>query len=562
MSVAQARAVLTARGAPFEMREERIREETFRTYVHAKPGLRTLLDESRSFADQIFLVYEEERITFEDHWRAANVFGRVLTDKYSVKKGDRVALAMRNFPEWSVCAFGAWAIGAIVVPLNAWETSETLARMIIDCEAVVTVVDSERRERLGGQGHGSALVSVRDDGGPNSFEHLVAPASEWSNLPEQSGPDCNLAPDDPAMIMFTSGTTGAPKGALCTHRAIMTNLVNTQYRVARAAIRRGESWPPPPADTAQVMLMPLPLFHATGLLSGLVPSLARGMRLVLMYRWELETALSLIEKERVNILVLVPALVVPLLERIPEGGCPALRSVHTVTYGGSPASADLAEKVQSRFPGAVPAQGYGATETTSLVASNSHEELIARPDSVGVAVPCCDIRVVDENDNDVVPGEAGELWVRGPQVFQTYWRRDEATRAVKRAGWYRTGDIVTVDEEGFIYVKDRKKDMVIRGGENIYCAEIEDAIGRIPGVIECAVFGMPDRVMGEIVAGAVVVRTEGALTALDVKNRLAAELPAFKIPEALWIGQDALPRNAAGKVVKGKLRDDLLANFS
>lgn len=559
-SIREAQATLTAPGAPFEMRDEIIANEALRTYVQAPTHIRQLLDDSRRFGDRDFLVFEEERVTFEAHWRAVNAFGCVLAEEYGIKKGDRVVVAMRNYPEWSVCAFAAWAIGAIFVPLNAWETGASLARMIRDTGASVTVADSERCDRLSGEDHGSRLIKARHGNGADSFDSILAPVAAWADLPDRTAPDRDLEPNDFATIMFTSGTTGASKGALTTHRAVITNLINTQYRVARAAVRRGDRWPPEQPVKQQVMLLPLPLFHSTGMLSGLLPSLVRGMRLVMMYRWDLETALALIEEENVNILVLVPTLVVQLLERLPEGGATNVSSVHTVTYGGSPASPDLARDVQSRFPGASPAQGYGATETTSLVASNSHEDLIARPDSVGTAVPCCDIRVVDDNGEDVSSGACGELWVRGPQVFQGYWGLEDATRAVKKNGWYRTGDIVTIDEEGFIYVKDRKKDIVIRGGENIYCAEVEEAINRIPAILECAVFGLPDRVMGEIVAASVVVRKGHELTRAGIGDHLAAELPAFKAPSVVAFRSTPLPRNASGKVMKHQLRDELLGD--
>ncbi|KCZ92135.1 class I adenylate-forming enzyme family protein [Hyphomonas johnsonii] len=556
-SIAEARAALTKTGAPFETRDEKIGDDVLRTYVHAPSHIRQVLDDSRRFADRDFLVYEGDRVTFEAHWRAANAFGRALAERYGIEKGDRVAVAMRNFPEWPACAFGALAIGAILVPLNAWETGAGLARMIRDSGAKVTVVDSERLERLQGEEHGSTLITVRDGGGDDRFERLVGPVAEWSMLPDRPAPDRTLAPDDLATIGFTSGTTGAAKGALGTHRGAMTNLVSTQYRAARAALRRGDSWPPAAAKEQLVVLLPLPFFHATGMHSGLVPALARGTRLVGMHRWDLEKALALIEAERANILVLVPTLVEQLLQHVPDGGMEGLESVHTVTYGGAPASADLAAGVQSRFPGASPAQGYGATEVTSLIASNSHEDLIARPDSVGTVVPCCDIRIVDDHGNDVATGAPGELWVRGPNVFRGYWELEDATSAVKQGAWYRTGDIVTMDEEGFIFVKDRKKDMVIRGGENIYCAEVEQAIGRISGVVECAVFGLPDKIMGEIVAATVVAHTQAGLTAQGVRDRLAADLAAFKVPTVVSVVDAPLPRNAAGKVLKHKLRDEM-----
>lgn len=561
-SVGEARSALTAPDAPFEMREETIAGRTVRTYVNAPAHMRQLLDDSRRFGDAEFLVYEGERITFEAHWRAASAFGRVLAERYGVAKGDRVAVAMRNYPEWSACAFGAMAIGAVFVPLNAWETGENLARMIRKSGAKVTVVDGERLERLAGKDHGSALITAREGAGEDAFETLVGTTDGWSALLDRSAPDRSLVPDDLATISFTSGTTGDAKGALGTHRAALTNLVNTQYRAARAALRRGENWPPLPPAAQQVVLLPLPLFHVTGMHSALVPALARGNRLVLMYRWDIEQALGLIEREGVHILILVPTLVVQLLERLPDGGTPGLETVHTVTYGGSPAPGDLAAGVQSRFPGAVPAQGYGATETSSLVASNSHEDLLVRPGSVGTAVPCCDIRIVDDNGEPVAAGEPGELWVHGPQVFRGYWNNDEATEAVLRDGWYRTGDIVTMDEEGFLYVMDRKKDMVIRGGENVYCAEVEEAIARLPSVAECAVFGLPDRVMGEIVAAVVAVRAGATLTEAEVRGHVAASLSAFKVPQQVGVRTTPLPRNAAGKVIKRELRDDMLAAMS
>ena len=554
-SIAEALAALTKQGAPFEMRDEKIGNDVLRTYVHAPSHIRQVLDDSRRFADRNFLVYEGDRITFEAHWRAANAFGRALADHFGIEKGDRVAVAMRNFPEWSACAFGALAIGAVLVPLNAWETGAGLARMIRDSGAKVTVVDSERLERLQGENHGSILITVRDGGGDDRFERLVGPVAEWSMLPDRPAPDRRITSDDHATIGFTSGTTGAAKGALGTHRGAMANLVSIQYRAARAALRRGDSWPPKPSEEQPVVLLPLPFFHATGMHSGLMPALARGTRLVGMHRWDLQKALALIESERANILVLVPTLVEQLLQFVPHGGSVGLESVLTVTYGGAPASADLAAGVQSRFPGASPAQGYGATEVTSLIASNSHEDLIARPDSVGTVVPCCDVRIVDDHGKDVAAGTPGELWVRGPNVFRGYWGREEETSAVKQGAWYRTGDIVTMDEEGFIYVKDRKKDMVIRGGENIYCAEVEQAISRITGVTECAVFGLPDKIMGEIVAATVVAPKEAGLTEQGIRDRIAVDLAAFKVPTIVSMTGEPLPRNAAGKVMKHRLRD-------
>lgn len=551
--------MLTAPGAAFEMEETPVGELRLRTYVAAPRDMRQVIDDSRRHGEREFLVYEDERISFEAHWRAVQALGRSLAEERGIAKGDRVAIAMRNYPEWSVCAFAAIAIGAILVPLNAWETGANLAQMVARSGAAIVFVDTERYDRLAGESIEARLLTVRSGLGGDTLGSIIGEPSSWASLPDAPAPDRELTPDDPITISFTSGTTGTAKGALATHRMVLTNLVNTQFRVARAAIRRGEKWPPPATGAQQTLLLPLPLFHVTGLHSALVPSLARGNRLVLMYRWNIDDALVLIAREQINVLILVPTLVVQLVQRLPVGGRPELASIHTVTYGGSPASAELAEGVTLRFPGAAPAQGYGATETSSLVASNSHEDLLLRPGSVGTAVPCCDVRLVDEAGDDVTTGEPGELWVRGPQVFAGYWNQDAATREVLNDGWYRTGDVAARDEEGFIYVLDRKKDMVIRGGENIYCAEVEAAVSRVPGVIECAVFGLPDPVMGEVVAAVVVVTDEAAPTAADVREAAAVFLSAFKVPERVAITREALPRNAAGKVIKRMLRETMIA---
>ena len=558
-SVAEATAKLTAPGAPFEMREERVGERRLRTYTNAPATMRQVIDNSRSYGSREFLVYDGERITFDAHWRAVQKLGSVLADDFGVAKGDRVAVAMRNFPEWSVCAFAAMAIGAIIVPLNAWENGGNLVRMIARSGALVVFADGERRERLAPHALVARIITARAGGDAGSLEQIIGTPELWASLPDEPAPDRNLTPEDPVTISFTSGTTGFAKGALATHRMVLTNLVNTQFRVARAAVRRGEPWPPPPSapPAPQTVLLPLPLFHATGLHSALVPALARGNRLVTMYRWDLAKALELIAAERVNILILVPTLVVQLLQHLAPGGLPELQSVHTVTYGGAPAASDLAEGVQSRFPGASPAQGYGATETSSLVASNSHEDLLLRPDSVGTPVPCCDVRIADDEGREVAIGDSGELWVRGPQVFAGYWAEPDATAEVLIDGWYRTGDIVRMDEDGFLYVLDRKKDMIIRGGENIYCSEVEAAIARLPGIVECAVFGLPDRVLGETVAAWVVARD--AVSPSDLENGLAGQLARFKIPAEVTVSKKPLPRNAAGKVLKRDLRDAMIA---
>ncbi len=528
-----------------------------RTYVKAAPDMRRLLDDSRAYGDRTFLVFEDERISFQAHWRAAHAFGTALVQRYGVRKGDRIAIALRNFPEWSACAWGALAVGAVLVPLNAWETGPNLAAMLRDCGAIVAVVDEERLQRLRNEKHSARIVRARCAGEGDSLETLIGHPGEWDTLPAAPSPDRALTPDDPATIFYTSGTTGQAKGALGTHRNIATNIVNTGFRAARAALRRTGQLPAPSCDP-RVQLLPLPFFHVTGFHSTLAPALANGVTVVLMYKWNVEKALQLIELERINALGLVPALATQLVDAIGAGAQTNLCSVDTVGYGGSAASSSLASAVRQHFPSAWPGQGYGATETSSLVAVNSHEDMLAQPDSVGPATPCTDIRVVGESGRDVVTGDVGELWVRGPQVVTGYWNNPEATAAAFPNGWYRTGDVVAVAPDGFIRVKDRIKDMVIRGGENIYCAEIEGVLENHPSVLECAVFGLPDSMMGEIVAAVVRVRPGKNAAIKQLAGHCAGMLSAFKVPEVFDLVDEPLPRNAAGKVMKREVREALL----
>ena len=562
VDMAQTLAQLTAPGAPFETTPVTVSGRSLRAYVQAKPHMRQVFDESRRFGERPLIVFEDERLSFEAHWRAASAFGRALIERYGVTKGDRVGVAMRNFPEWSICAWGALAVGAVLVPLNAWEPGPALARMIRDSGARVVAVDGERLERLSGELGGEvALILAREAAtatGATALAELIGPPGGYASLPDTPLPDPGLAPDDPATIFYTSGTTGVSKGAGGSHRNLATNLVNMGFRPARAAVRRGEPVPaanPTPPERAQ--LLPLPFFHVTGFHSTLMPALANGTTLVLMYRWDVATALELIEREKIKGLTLVPTQAWQLVD---SDGIEArdFSSVDSVGYGGAAAAPELAARVRAVFPAAFPGQGYGATETSSLTAANSHEDMMARPGSVGVAVPCCDLRIVDETGADVAEGQPGELWVRGPNVVAGYWNAPEATAGAFVDGWYRTGDIVRRGEEGFIYILDRAKDMLIRGGENIYCVEIEDVLVTHPAVAEVVVVGVPDRVMGELVGAIVRLHPGREADAQALKAHVAERLAAHKVPVVVHQREAFFPRNAAGKALKRELKAELL----
>jgi long-chain acyl-CoA synthetase len=563
-SIAEIHAALTAPGQPFEMVEVAIRGVPTRTWRSAAANLREVLEASRARADDTFLVYEDERLSFGAHADAAAAMARALHERWGVGKGDRVAIAMRNFPEWSVAFWAATSLGAVVVPLNAWWTGPELEYGITDSGARVLFCDLERLERL--RAHLPALdlaaVVVAKAGGADIGDALRHEEVLGTPRPGAPLPTVAIDPEDDATIFYTSGTTGRPKGALGTHRNICTNLVSLLLGQARNAARAGgqtgagDAAPAaPPVPNAY--LLSVPFFHATGCHSVLAANLAFGGKIVIMHKWDPERALELIERERVTTFGGVPSMVWQVLES-PSFATRDLSSVRSIGYGGAPAPPELVRRIEAMFPGRTPSNGYGLTETSSVTTQNIGADYVRKPDSVGVPVPVCDVQVVGPEGDPLPAGEVGELWIRGPNVVKGYWAKPEATAdAFVADGWFRSGDIARIDDEGFVFIVDRAKDMVIRGGENVYCAEVEGALFEHPAVTDVAVFGVPHQVLGEEVAAVVCLRPGASATAEELKAHVRERLAAFKVPAHLWFRAEELPRNPAGKVLKRELRDEL-----
>jgi long-chain acyl-CoA synthetase len=382
------------------------------------------------------------------------------------------------------------------------------------------------------------------------FEHAVS-------RPSASLPEVALAPDDDATIFYTSGTTGNPKGALGTHRNLCTNIGSVAFARARAALRRGVAPVPLDGGAPQLsLLVTVPRFHVTGSHSMLAYGTHTGHKLLTMYKWHPERALEIIEREKVTHFGGVPSMVWQVLES-PDLAKRDTSSVLGVIYGGAPAAPELVRRIKQAFPKAAPSNGYGLTETSAVTTTNSGPDYEARPDSIGLATPISDVRAVDDEGNDVGPGNIGELAVRGPNVIKGYWKKPEQTAAVLKDGWLRTGDVVQIDGEGFIRVLDRAKDMLIRGGENVYCVEVENVLYQHPDVMDAAVIGIPHTVLGEEV-GAVVQLTAGSvLTADDLRSFVAKHLASFKVPARIEVRSEPLPRNANGKILKRELKREL-----
>jgi long-chain acyl-CoA synthetase len=555
----EALAHLTAPGAPFEMDECVVSGQRLRCWKDVPPTLRALIERSRQHGERIYLVYEDDRLSYEQAYRAIVALANELHDRFGIRKGDRVAVAMRNYPEWAIAFWAAASIGAVVVPLNAWWTGDELAYGLADSGTRVLICDRERAERIAP--HRSALaleaVLVARTGGAAlqdtlPLEPLLAAAHD-ARLPAVT-----IDPDDDATIFYTSGTTGKPKGALGTHRNMVTNVGSAAFVRARANLRKGVALPTPGEPVPQtVSLLSVPLFHVTGSHSYLAYATAIGAKLVMMHKWQPERALELIERERVTSFGGVPAMVWQVLES-PAFGTRDTSSVIAVGYGGAPAAPELVRRIKQVFPDASASNGYGLTETSAIATSNSGVDYERKPDSIGLPVPICDLKVVGEDGSALPAGSVGELCIRGPNVVKGYWNKPEATAASFREGWLHTGDVVRIDEEGFVFVLDRAKDMLIRGGENVYCVEVENVLYQHPAVMDAAVIGIPHRVLGEEV-GAVVQITPGAqVSAEALREHAARHLAAFKVPVRIEIRSEPLPRNANGKILKRQLKTELL----
>ena len=555
LSLAQARATLTAPGSRFEMETIPIRGVPTRVWKHAPPSLPALVEAARGFGDRLFVIYEDERVSYEAAARAVAALAAHL-GALGVAKGDRVALAMRNLPEWPVAFFAATAIGAIAVPLNAWWTGAELEYGLADSGAKVLIVDDERHARLASRYRDLPALeqvivarSAEVDGIAIRLEQVIGAVASWASLPAAAIPTVPIAPDDDATIFYTSGTTGRPKGALGTHRNLMSNILSGGYAAARSVLRRGEAVPPPSPRT---VLTVIPLFHVTACSAGLMGAVAAGSTIVLMRRWDPVRAMAIIEREKVQVTGGVPTIAWQLLEH-PDRGRYDLSSLESIAYGGAPAAPELVRRIHAEF-GALPGNGWGMTETMATVTSHAGEDYLNRQASAGPPVAVADLEIRAADGATVLPvGEVGELWARGPMIVKGYWRQPEATHATFVDGWVRTGDLARLDEEGFVYIVDRAKDMVIRGGENIYSTEVENALYAHPAVTDAAVIGVPHRTLGEEPAAVVHLAPGASATEAQLQAWVRERLAAFKVPVAIRFVDDTLPRNANGKILKREL---------
>ena len=557
---------LTEPGAKFEMVEADIRGVTMRLFKNAPGNMRDIWAFSAGFGDARYIVFEDETYTYAEAHAIVRSLAAHLVNE-GVGPGDRVAIAMRNYAEWVLSYWAIISTGAACVGMNAWWTTPEMEYALNDSAPKVLICDGERLERIRPvydalvESTGLCVISVKTDAelpaGGQRWADVVDPATAPEALPAVA-----IDPDDDMCIFYTSGTTGSPKGAQLTHRGSVHNLLHIAFMQdipkGMAAASGVDVEALAAAGPQPCVMAPTPLFHVTANNCLLHPVTAIGGAIVLTHKWDPARALELIEREKVTSLSGVPTMSRELLNH-PDWETRDTSSMQALGGGGAPIQPDLVQKIGDKLENGVPSTGYGLTETHGILTANNAAIYLAKPASCGTIVPTSDAVVRDELGNDLPQGETGVLWAKGPVIIKGYLNKPEATAEAIRDGWFNTGDIAYIDDDGFVFIVDRVKDMLLRGGENVYCSEVEAAIYEHPAVAEAAVIGVPDERLGEVVGAAIVLQAGKSLTVEEIQAFVGERLAKFKIPTTIWFLDEQLPRNANGKFVKRTLKEQLLS---
>ena len=547
------RAQLTSQGAPFEVQQVTLSDgRSVAAYRNAFQNLAQVIDAGRVHGAAEFMVYGEDRWTFDRFFAAADALASRLQKQCGIKPGDRVAIAMRNRPEWAV-AFAAIALlGAVPVPLNSFGLSSELMANLEDTRPVMLICDADRHARISQAIAQTAIkvVVVDGEGGDISWSELTAGGHDGFVSPQ-------LSADEPALILFTSGATSRAKGVESTHRAVCQGIFNIDFIGAVAAMTSPDAIAAIMARQLQpTILSAVPLFHVSGLHAQLLVSLRHGRRLIFVHRWEPEKAAELIRREKVTQFNGAPSMVQQLI------GLPGFEQPESsgnlsgVGFGGAGLHPRLIDEVLAKFKGRMSGIGFGLTESNGVCAGSSGRMFEAHPRSSGVLSPIIEVRIADLDGTALPIGEPGEIWLRGVTLMERYCGDAEATAKAMQGGWFHTGDIGVLDDEGFLTIVDRIKDVINRSGEKIAAAEVEACLLQHEALEEAAVFSMPHEVTGEQVVAVVVGKTGSQVTPELLREFVAQRLAGYKVPSRIVVRAEPLPRNPAGKMLKASIRKE------
>ena len=545
-------ARITAAGEPYELVDREDIRGPVRTFVNAPTSLRQVYEDAVS--DVEFLIAEDQRWTFAEFWNDAATVGHLLVHDLGVRKGDRVAISMRNYPEWMLAFTAATSVGAIAVAMNSLWNADEMAYGLTDSGAKVLFADAERLvllESMAQPIEGLQVVAVRHTGSPAADVELAVRMAEIGSV---SMPEVDIEPTDSALILYTSGSTGHPKGVLSNHHNVIVALMAWEVEYGALTERPGNVVAPEEGSgLVPASLLGIPLFHVLGLHAVFLASFRGQRKLVAMYKWDASVAAELIERERIVTFTGPPAVSGDLV-RVAQSEGRDLSSLLSVGGGGAARPPEQVGQIDDTFEKALPNTGWGMTETNAIGTIIFGAEYSERRLSSGPALCVMDLRVVDDDGNELPSGERGELQVGGPSMFREYWNKPEATaNSFTEDGWFKTGDVAYIDTDGHLFIVDRIKDLIIRGGENIGCGGVEAALSSHPKVIEAAVYSVPDDRLGEEVGTTMYVTEDFDET--ELREYLVDHLAKYEIPRYITTMTKPLPRTGSGKLLKRQLRD-------